>query len=178
MRKSLPSSLPKIGVVIDLVEKISPLAAAQATPHWKPMRTQGNRAPPPRVPTTPSPSISWRHCVVQCAPPPSNDFKIPPLSRPPIVAASPSSREGTVSEVCEKVRQFIFFVESAVCGQGRLIYSEDNFCGKSKGICLKPVRPRRLGPPAMNFPTVAGSSSRTTTTVSVVKSLLVESNCL
>ncbi len=42
MRKSLPSSLPKIGVVIDLVEKISPLAAAQATPHWKPMRTQGS----------------------------------------------------------------------------------------------------------------------------------------
>ena len=43
MRKSLPSSLPKIGVVIDLVEKIFPLAAAQATPHWKPMRTQGNK---------------------------------------------------------------------------------------------------------------------------------------
>ncbi len=35
----LPFSLPKIGVVVDLVAKNSSLAAAHATPHWKPSET-------------------------------------------------------------------------------------------------------------------------------------------
>ncbi len=37
----LPSSLPKIGVVVDLVEKIPPLAAAQANQRFKPTGTRG-----------------------------------------------------------------------------------------------------------------------------------------
>ncbi len=38
----LPSSLPKIGVVVDLVEKIPPLAAAQANQRFKPTGTRGS----------------------------------------------------------------------------------------------------------------------------------------
>ena len=38
---SLPSSLPKIGVVVDLVEKIPPLAAAQAHQRFKSTDTRG-----------------------------------------------------------------------------------------------------------------------------------------
>ncbi len=37
----LPSSLHKIGVVVDLVEKIPPLAAAQANQRFKPTGTRG-----------------------------------------------------------------------------------------------------------------------------------------
>ena len=41
----LPSSLPKIGVVVDLVEKIPPLAAAQANQRFKPTGTRGIAGP-------------------------------------------------------------------------------------------------------------------------------------
>ena len=44
----LPSCLPKIGVVVDLVEKNSNFAAAQATPHWKPSETRGTYYSPSR----------------------------------------------------------------------------------------------------------------------------------
>ena len=40
----LPSCLPKIGVVVDLVEKIPPLAAAQANQRFKPTGTRGRRS--------------------------------------------------------------------------------------------------------------------------------------
>ncbi len=41
MRKSLPSSLPKIGVVIDLVEKISPPCCCPANPTLQPLADAG-----------------------------------------------------------------------------------------------------------------------------------------
>ena len=45
----LPSCLPKIGVVVDLVEKIPTLAAAQANQRCKPMGTRGTTLPVRRI---------------------------------------------------------------------------------------------------------------------------------
>ncbi len=66
----LPSSLPKIGVVVDLVEKIPPLAAAQAKQRFKSTGTRGTDYGPTDLPATKRAPFVRCACLFLPPPPP------------------------------------------------------------------------------------------------------------